>query len=724
MSTPVDDGPPGPFSGRRRLESLDALFTPRSIAIVGASQDARKIGGRPLAFLKRYGYPGAIYPINPQYAEVQGVPAFSSLGACPAPPDQVIVALPAEKVPAVVGEAAAIGAKTAVVFSSGFAEAGDEGKALQRRLLAVIGESSLRVLGPNCIGVMNVPERSYGTFQVALESGTARAGGVGVAVQSGAMGSHLLTLARKAGIGLGRWAATGNEADIDVADVIAWMAHDPGTRVIVCCLEACGDAARFRAALALARSTRKPVLVLKIGASDVGKAAAASHTGMLAGNDAVFDAVLRQEGALRVESLEALLELAYVADHAAQRGFSPERAARGRLGVVTLSGGAGVLLADVAAKVGLTVPELPRDAQRAILDLVPFAGARNPVDTTAQVNVAPELLDRCLDIALRSGDFDFLVLFLTGVPYSRDLGTIYLRTLRRARERYPETLMVMSAIAPDAYRRRVERAGCLYIEDPTRAGIALGCLKAIADRHLGAAANGTPAVRADDFPAIPREAIDETEAKRILARAGIPVMSERLVTSADEAAAASAEMGFPVAMKIVSPDIVHKTEIGGVLLDVASADDVRRGYATLRAAAAEKAPSARVTGVAIAPMASEGVETILGVVQDPVFGPVVMFGLGGVFVETLRDVTFRAAPFGREEALRMIAEVKGVALLRGTRGRPPADIGALADALAALSRLAAARRDDFAAIDINPFLVRREGRGAVALDALIIPRGA
>ena len=492
-------------------------------------------------------------------------------------------------------EAAAIGAKTAVVFSSGFAEAGDEGKALQRRLVAVIGDSGLRVLGPNCIGVMNVPERSYGTFQVALESGTAPAGGVGVAVQSGAMGSHLLTLARKAGIGLGPWAATGNEADIDVADVIAWMARDPGTRVIVCCLEACGDAARFRAALALARIAGKPVLVLKIGASDVGKAAAASHTGMLAGNDAVFDAVLRQEGALRVESLEALLEIAYVADHAAQRGFSRERAARGRLGVVTLSGGAGVLLADVAAKVGLTLPELPRDAQRAILDLVPFAGPRNPVDTTAQVNVAPELLDKCLDIALRSGDFDFLVLFITGVPYSRDLGNIYLRTLRRARKRYPETLMVMSAIAPDAYRRRVERAGCLYIEDPTRAGIALGCLKAIADRHLGAATGGAPTVRVSDFPAIPRAAIDETEAKRVLAGAGIPVMSERLVTSADDAAAAASEVGFPVAMKIVSPDIAHKTEIGGVLLDVANADDVRRGYAALRAAAAEKAPAARVT---------------------------------------------------------------------------------------------------------------------------------
>jgi len=712
----------GPFTGRRRRASLDALFAPRSIAIVGASQDARKIGGRPLAFLKRYGYPGAVYPINPQYAEVQGLPAFSSLGACPAPPDQVIVALPAAKVPAVVAEAAAVGAQTAVVFSSGFAEAGDEGKSLQQRLVAVIGDGSLRVLGPNCIGVMNVPAKSYGTFQVALESGTAPAGGIGVAVQSGAMGSHLLTLARNAGVGLGCWAATGNEADIDVADVIAWMAGDPGTRVIACCLEACGDAARFRAALALACEARKPVLVLKIGASDVGKAAAASHTGMLAGDDAVFDAVLRQEGALRVASLEALLELAYVADHAAARGFPPERASRGRLGVVTLSGGAGVLLADVAARVGLAVPELPADAQRAILELVPFAGPRNPIDATAQVNVAPELMDKALDIALARGDFDFLILFVTGVPYSRDLGARYLRALRRMRKRHRGPLLLMSAIAPDAYRRQVQRAGCLYIEDPSRAGIALGALKAIADLQQAAAAGAAPAVRAEDFPPIPRTAIDETGAKRVLAAAGIPVMSERLVTSADDAVAAAAALGFPVAMKIVSPDIAHKTEIGGVLLDVTDAEGARRGYAQLRAAAAAKAPAAHVSGVSVAPMASEGVETILGVVQDPVFGPVVMFGLGGVFVETLRDVTFRAAPFGREEALRMIGEVKGAALLRGTRGRPLADIDALADALAALSRLAAARRDDFAAIDVNPFLVRREGRGAVALDALIIPR--
>ncbi|HKC44462.1 MAG TPA: acetate--CoA ligase family protein [Burkholderiales bacterium] len=711
------------FAGRRRLETLDTLFAPRSIALVGASQDPRKIGGRPLVFLKRYGYPGEIYPINPQYAEVQGLRAFPSLAALPAPPEQVVVALPAAKVPEVLDEAAAAGAKSAVVFSAGFAETGGEGARLQDRMAATIAASPLRVLGPNCIGVMNVPGRCYGTFAIALESGTAPAGETGFAVQSGAMGSHLFILARNAGIGVGRWAATGNEVDVDVADCIAWMANDPGTQVVVCCLEACRDGARFRAALALAREAGKPVLVLKIGASEVGQAAAASHTGMLAGNDAVFDAVLRQEAALRVDSIEALLDIAYVAAHAAKRRFSKARAARGRLGVVTLSGGFGILMADVASKAGLTLPELPAEAQREILELVPFAAARNPIDPTAQLNVVPELLEKCLDVVLAKGDFDALVIFISGVPYSPDLGKIYLQAVGKMRKRYGEPLIVLSAVGPAAYRRRVERAGCLYFEDSVRACIALGALRTLFALHAEARASAPPDPCAEDFPAIPDHPTDEVEAKRILAAAGIPVIAEALVASPEEAAAAAARLEFPVAMKIVSPEIAHKTEIGGVLLGVATPEEARRGYAALVAAAAEKAPAARVRGVAVSRMIADAVETILGVVQDPVFGPVVMFGLGGVFVETLRDVTFRAAPFDAGEAVRMIGEVKGSALLRGARGKPPADVAALAAALAALSRLAAARRDDFAAIDVNPFAVLPAGRGAVALDALLVPSG-
>lgn len=709
------------FEGRRRLDSLGALFAPRSVALVGASQDPRKIGGRPLVFLKRYGYPGAVYPINPQRSEVQGLRAYPSLSALPSPPEQVIIALPAAKVPEAIAEAVAAGAKSAVVFSSGFAEAGDEGRALQEKMAAAIGDSPLRVLGPNCIGVMNVPERSYGTFALALESGTTLPGEIGVAVQSGAMGSHLLILCRNAGIGLGRWAATGNEVDIDVADCIAWMARDPGTQVILCGIEGCHDARRLRAALALARQARKPVLVLKIGASEVGQAAAASHTGMLAGNDAVFDAVLRQEGALRFESVEPLLDAAYVAAHAARQGYSPARAARGRLGVITLSGGFGILIADVAAKVGLTLPELPQDAQREILELVPFAGVRNPIDPTAQVNVAPDLLERCLDIVLRKGDFDALIVFISGIPYSPDLGAIYLDAVRNMRRRYPEPLIVMSAIADLAYRQEVERASCLHIEDPVRACRALGALKAVA--LMQAEGSRSREIRTQAQPAIPQRALDEVEAKRILGEAGIPVIPDRLVHSAEEAAAAAAQLGFPVAMKIVSPDIAHKTEIGGVLLNIRSAADAAGAYAKLVGAARQKAPEARVRGVAVSPMAGEGVETILGVVQDPIFGPVVMFGLGGVFVETLRDVTFRAAPFTREEALRMIREVKGYALLLGARGKPAADTEALADALAALSRFADARRNEFAEIDVNPFLVHAAGSGAAALDALIVSRG-
>jgi acyl-CoA synthetase (NDP forming) len=468
------------FAGRRRLQSLEALFRPKSVAVVGASQDPRKIGGRPIAFLSRYGFPGAIYPVNPQYAEVQGLPAFASLAALPAVPDQVIVALPAAKAVDVVRECAAMGAGAAIVFSSGFAEIGGEGQRMQNAIAASVADGPLRVLGPNCLGMMNVPERTYGTFSVTLEHGSVPAGGIGIVAQSGAMGAHLLILARNAGVGLGRWVATGNEVDVDVAECIGWMAGDAGTRVITCVLEGLRDVRRFRAALRLAREARKPVIVLKMGRSEIGRLAAQAHTGAPAIDDADFDAMLREAGAVRVDSLEALLDVAYVADHAAARGYSSRRAARGRLGVVSLSGGAGVLIADAAARVGLVMPELPPDAQRAVVERVPFAAARNPIDATAQANVVPGVFDACVDQALGRGDFDSLIVFISGVPYSRDLGRTYLEVLRRMRKRYPEPLLVMSAIGPAGYRRSVERAGCLYMEDPTRACVALGALRTLA----------------------------------------------------------------------------------------------------------------------------------------------------------------------------------------------------------------------------------------------------
>ncbi|MEO7404375.1 MAG: CoA-binding protein, partial [Burkholderiales bacterium] len=338
------------FTGRRRPASLDALFAPRSIAVVGASSDPRKIGGRPIAFLKRDGFAGAILPINPQHAEVQGLRAYPSLAELPEAPDLVLIALPASRTTEAVAAAAARGVKVAVLFSSGFAEAGEEGQARQAQLAATIGDSPMRLLGPNCIGAASIANGAYATFAVALETGAPPAGGVGMVSQSGALASHLHVLARMTHLGVSRWIATGNEVDIDVADGIAWLAGDAATRVIICTLESGRDGARLRAALEMARAAGKPVFVLRMGGSAIGRAAAASHTGALAGDDAIFDAVLRQGGAVRVNSIEALLDAAYVAETALARKVSRERMARARLGVVTLSGGVGVLLADVAER--------------------------------------------------------------------------------------------------------------------------------------------------------------------------------------------------------------------------------------------------------------------------------------------------------------------------------------------------------------------------------------
>ncbi|MEO7404575.1 MAG: acetate--CoA ligase family protein, partial [Burkholderiales bacterium] len=391
--------------------------------------------------------------------------------------------------------------------------------------------------------------------------------------------------------------------------------------------------------------------------------------------------------------------------------------ARARLGVVTLSGGVGVLLADVAERLDLPMPALPDDAQRAILELVPFGAARNPIDPTAQVNVAPDLMEKTLDIAMAAGDFDALIVFVSGVPYSADLGAIYLDALRKIRARYRNRLVIVSALAPPAYRRRVERAGMLYFEDPTRACVALAALRSVA---RGWATRRAPVeVERATTPPWNGLRLDELEAKRILAAAGIPIARERLVDSVESAVTAAQAVGFPIALKIVSPDIAHKTEVGGVRLNLTDDQSVAAAYREIVASVATKASGAQIRGVAVAHM-ERGIETILGVTRDPTFGPVIMFGLGGIFVETLRDVTFRVAPFDRAEALTMIGEIKGYAILTGTRGHPPADIDALADALVKLAQFAAAHADSISSIDINPFIVRAKGQGAVALDALIV----
>lgn len=692
---------------------LEAILAPKSIAIIGASQDATKIGGRPVELLRRFGFPGAIYPVNPRAKEVQGLLAFPSIDAIPEVPELAIISVAADAAPDALDACAAKGVKAAVIFSSGFAELDDAGLVMQERLRATAHRSGMRVLGPNCLGAASVAERSIATFSVVLENGLPPVGPLGIASQSGNLGSYTALLARERGIGASRFITTGNECDVDIADCIAFLAQDDATRVILCILETCRDAARLTGALELARQARKPVIVLKIGASEAGQAAAASHTGALAGSDAVFDAVFRRAGAVRVHSVEQLLDLGHAA------AVLGDRLPKGRRTMLlTASGGFGVLLADAASAAGLSLPSPSEATQRRILDVVPYASPRNPVDATAQMSSRPEILEAILAALLEDDACDALLVLMSASLYLPRLRSVYMPTLRALREKHPDKVVMLAVHGPQDAVAELTAMGFPVVDG---VGPSTQALAGLCDL---AVSRSLPPLPAPLPPAPPIDAAalgTEAGAKAALAAAGVPVLPERVVATAAEAVQASTAMGFPVVLKVVSPDLPHKTEVGGVALGLDSAESVASAYDAMLARVRGAAPAARIDGVLVSPMVRGGTEMILGAKRDPVFGPVVLVGLGGIFAEVIQDVAVRPAPVDEAEAMEMLRGLKAFAVLDGARGRPKADLAAAASAVAVLSRFAAQHAADIAEIDINPLLVRAAGEGAVALDALIVP---
>lgn len=704
--------PAAPAGRAAAAHPLDAFMRPRSVALVGASDDAGRISGRPLRYLLAHGYAGALYPVNPRRATVQGRAAFASVALLPEVPDLAILALPAAQTPAALRDCAARGVPAALVLSAGFAEAGAAGAALQAELQAIARDSGLRLAGPNCVGLFNAADGLYATFSNIFDRILPQAGPIGIISQSGAFGAHLVYTGAARGIGVRYWATTGNEADLGVADWLGWMAAQPDIGTIILYLETVRDGDAFIAALRAAHAAGKPVVVLKAGRSTRGQQAAASHTAALAGSDAVFDAVFRQYGAWRVRTAEELIDVAY----AAMPGILP----RGpKLGLVTTSGGTGVQMCDAAEDAGLDVAPMPQAAAAELQTLLPFASVGNPVDVTGQILNDITLIGRNIAIMLDGGGYDAVVASLGTVAGAGALTEPLREAFRRGAAGHRDRLIAVNFKAPPEVERAYERDGFLVFEDAYRAVRAVGALCGI-----GAALRRPVAPHPAPLPpaACPLGGpLNEWDAKRLLSAAGVPILPERRAATPGEASAAAEAIGFPVAMKLLSPDVLHKTEIGGVRLGIADAAAARGTFSALREALHAAMPLARFDGVLVAPMAPRGVETIIGVTRDATFGPVVMLGLGGVFVEVLKDVTFRHAPFDAEEARRMIRELRGLPLLLGARGAPPADLDALAQALVAVSRFAVANAAAVHSIDINPFVIFPQGQGAAALDAAILP---
>jgi len=704
------DQMPGSLADMHADLALGRLLNPRSVAVIGASDDALRIGGRPIAYMRSQGFSGRLMPVNPNRTQIQGLRAFASVAALPETPDVAIVAVAAHLAPQVVADLGARGTPAAIVFSAGFAEMGEDGERLQRRMVEAARAHGVRLLGPNSLGVLNPRIGFYGSFSSVVEMGFPKPGRVGIASQSGAYGSHILGIAREFGIGVSSCVMSGNECDISLGDLVQAFVNDGDTDVIAVYSEGIRDGARLLEALEAARLARKPVVMMKVGTSAVGSAAAQSHTASIAGNDAVTDAVLAEFGVVRARSTEHMLDVARLAT----RRIYP---ADNSLGVITVSGGAGVIVSDAAELAGLPMPEMPAAAQRHLKALIPFAAPRNPVDCTAQFMNDLSIAGRFAEAVVAEGGYRSVLGFFTYTVGAESIADGLRAQLKAVRDKHPDRLFVLSILASRERVQQYEADGFTVFEDPARAVVAIEAMG-----RFGRAFARRPAQEPPRVPAVALQGAtpSEAEAKRVLAEAGIAVAPERACANARDAVAAAEALGFPVVLKILSPDIVHKSEMGGVLLNVANAGAVREGFALLMERAALATPDARIEGVLVAKQLSGGVECILGIQRDPVFGPVAMFGLGGIFVEVMKDVVLRRCPFGEDVAEQMIRGIQGAPLLLGARGKPVADVKALAAMLSRLSVFAHQAGPRLQSIDLNPVLALPQGQGAFAADAVVV----
>jgi acyl-CoA synthetase (NDP forming) len=701
---------------------LAAFFAPRSLAVVGAS-DTSGWARFLLASAGAAGYEGPLIPVHPVHETVFGRPAVPSLRELPEPVDLAFIMAPLDAVEDVLDDAGAAGVRGAVVLASGYREVGEDGQVLQDRLVARAAKHGITLLGPNCLGFLNAHAKVAPfalTIPVPLLPGP-----VGIALQSGALASVLLSFARAHAIGVSTLASLGNEAMISTADVINYLVADERTRVIALFLEQIGDPKAFASAAARAEQAGKPIVALKVGSSQAGSAAALAHTGSIAGDDAVVDAALRQLNVVRVASIEELLSTAAVL------GYSRWPAGR-RMGAVTTSGGACDLIADRAAGLGIDLPPFSPTVAAAIEPLLPpFAEVRNPLDVTGYFlanrrTAALTPVDAALEQAVADPGLDFVLYSGVSLPDTKPLddaaaGVLEERVAwlagRIAAAPVPVIPMTSTCVSLSEYSRTLLGRHGVHVLP----GIDLG-VQAVAHalRWLegrGRATAWVPAKVSSPAPGSIDAAWPEAAGRKLLTEFGIPLVPLELVNSADEAVRAARRLGFPVAAKISSAQIAHKSELGAVALGLRDEAEVAGAYERVLSAAGQ----VPVDGVTVSAMRGGGVELLAGVTVDPIFGPVLAVGLGGIWVEVLRDVSLRVLPADADEVRRMLAELRGIELLRGARGQVAADLDKLAGVIAAVGEAALSLGSALRSLEINPLWVN--GDQVEALDVLVITEG-
>ena len=701
---------------------LDTFFAPDSIALIGASRDLEKIPGRLLSMLRKNGFAGKIYPINPNYGDIDGLKCYPAIADVGQPIDLAIVIIPARAVLGALEQCAAAGVKNAVIISSGFAEEGGDSAAMQDAIVALAKKTGMRISGPNAEGFYSQVQRVAATFSPTIDVKpgapelVASRRRIGIVAQSGGIGFAIYHRAKALGIALSYVISAGNESDLGAGEFFDYMVQDASTDVILLFIEGIRDVDRFLVAARRAAELGKPVIVTKVGRSGAGERAAASHTASMAGWSAAYDAVFAKYGFIVSNDLdEAVTIAAILTTNPLPKGD--------RVAVLTVSGGAGIWGADTVSMQGLQVPELSKPIQAEIGALLPSYGATgNPIDVTAQ-GVHSGGLQKSIDLLDVSDEVDATLVVLslssdTRMPFKQ-------AELKPVIDAQNKPIVFYSYTLPsDFARKELAASGAVVLSGLTHVGVALRQMVARAKFRLAPPAELAALPLRDISAHLTSATLSEFDSKSLLREAGIALPDEVLVAEKNALDAAIARAGFPLVMKIQSRDIPHKSEIGGVRVNIATKGEVFLAYEALLESARRHRPNAVIQGVLVGPMAKKGVEIIVGTLLDATFGPMIMVGLGGITTELFRDVIYRPAPVSAVEASALLAELKAAPLLNGFRGAAKADIPALSQLISEISVLAAHASREISEIELNPVLVHPVGQGVTIVDALVVRKKA
>lgn len=689
--------------------SVGRILEPASIAVVGASESRAKFGGRIMYHLVKHGFAGELVPINRGRPEVLGRTSYPTLADVPVPPEVAILAVPGETLVQNVAAAAEAGVGCCVIISTGFAEAGEAGAAMQDEMVAIARRSAMRIVGPNCMGLIVPHHRMPLCSSVVLDTDRLLTGDIGLISQSGALMVSVFDRAATDGIGFRHCVSLGNQSDLEICDFLEFMAADPATKVVCLYVEGLKDGPRFRAAVMACREAGKPVLMVKTGRTEAGVKSARSHTASLAGSFEVFEAICREAGVVLAKDPDDMVRAANILVRYPQ----PRR--YGGVGIYSTSGGGAGIASDRVMEAGLELAALSPETKAQLGEILLPPQADNPIDLGGRKGADSEDITRtAADILLADKAVAYGLVVLTSMPFFAEKTRILGEVAKGSAK--PCFLAITPGKAADAPRQALRELGQPYFD---RFEDALRALELVAHHdRLRADSPGVPK-RPADLPghvALPCGTVMESEVKVALAAYGIATARESIVLGATEAVAAATAIGFPVVLKAVSRDIVHKSDVGAVAVGLRDAAAVEAAAAAMRASIAERAPGARIDGFSVQEMVRGEVEMIVGARRDPIFGPIVLVGFGGTAVEILKDVAIAPAPVTPERARQLVDSLRLAPLLHGARGRPALDVGAIVNAVIRIGWLAHDLGERLIELEVNPLLVRPDGLGAVAVD--------